>query len=105
LTFFVKSLSIDKAGRDEENWADDALALYLLNPATLYFTVLQGYNSIIQTAYLMPALYLLLRGRTHGDMPWAIRAGRLETVDGPGLAALLTVRRPRMTAVLSAHFP
>jgi len=107
LTFFVKSLSITrKRGETTESWAYDALALYLLNPATLYYTVLQGYNSIIQTAYLMPALYLLLRGKN----VWGYAVGLyglagsklLAVLDWP---ALLTVRRPRLTAILLGALP
>jgi hypothetical protein len=64
LWFFIKSARIaGRLGEVDHAWVQDALALYLLNPATLYWTVLQGYPSIAQTAYSMAAFYFLLQGR------------------------------------------
>src|SRR5439155_3334948 len=64
LWFFIKSASIaERLGDVDHAWVQDALALYILNPATLYWTVLQGYHSITQTAYSMAAFYCLLQGR------------------------------------------
>ena len=63
LGFFLKSSSIlERRGEISRSWVNDAMAVYLLNPATLYWTVFHGYHSIVQTAYSMGALYLLLRG-------------------------------------------
>jgi hypothetical protein len=63
LWFFIKSARIaERLGEVDHSWVQDALALYILNPATLYWTVLHGYHSIAQTAYTMAAFYLLLRG-------------------------------------------
>ena len=76
----------------------DALAVYLLNPATLYWTVFQGYHSIAQTAYFMAALYFLLRGRhTIGYVVglYGLAGAKLIAVlDWP---ALLAVSRPRVS--------
>jgi len=64
LWFFIKSVRIaERLGEVNHIWVQDALALYILNPATLYWTVLQGYHSIAQTAYSMAAFYFLLQGR------------------------------------------
>jgi hypothetical protein len=64
LGFFVKSTRLlERRGEISHSWVVDALAVYVLNPATLYWTVFQGYHSIVQTAYSMAALYFLLRGR------------------------------------------
>ena len=64
LWFFIKSVRIaERLGEVNHIWVQDALALYILNPATLYWTVLQGYHSITQTAYSMAAFYFLLQGR------------------------------------------
>jgi hypothetical protein len=64
LWFFIKSARIaERLGDVDHIWVQDALALYILNPATLYWTVLQGYHSITQTAYSMAAFYFLLQGQ------------------------------------------
>ncbi len=64
LWFFIKSARIaEKFGDVDHIWIQNALALYILNPATLYWTVLLGYQSIVQTAYSMVAFYFLLQGR------------------------------------------
>src|SRR5262249_5630676 len=54
LGFFLKVTSL-LSRRAELNRASvrEALAVYLLNPATLYWTVFNGYHSIVQTAYSM----------------------------------------------------
>jgi len=64
LWLFIKSARIaERLGEVNHAWVQDALALYILNPATLYWTVLQGYSSSAQTAYSMAAFYFLLQGR------------------------------------------
>jgi hypothetical protein len=64
LWFFIKSARLAERCSDVDYaWVQNALALYILNPATLYWTVLLGYQSIVQTAYSMVAFYFLLRGR------------------------------------------
>jgi hypothetical protein len=56
LIFFLKSARL-LADRGEEDLfhAQRVMAVYLLNPATLYWVVLQGYHSAVQTAYSMAA--------------------------------------------------
>jgi hypothetical protein len=89
------------AGEAGPAWIREALAIYLLNPSTLYWTVFEGYHSIAQTAYSMGALYLLLRGR--GVYGYAVGlyslAGSkaLAVLDWP---ALVLVRRPRIAHIL-----
>ena len=107
LAFFVKSTSrLERYGEISPSWVREALALYLLNPATLYWTVFQGYHSIVQTAYSMGALYVLLRG--NHAIGYAIGffgvAGSkvLAVLDWP---ALLSVCRPRLAKALLGALP
>jgi hypothetical protein len=107
LAFFVKSTSLlQRRGEISRCWVVEALALYLLNPATLYWTVFHGYHSIVQTAYSMAALYFLLRG-AH-TVGYAIGflgvAGSkiLAVLDWP---ALLAVCRPRLAKACLGAVP
>jgi len=107
LGFFLKSTSLlRERGEMSHAWVTDALALYLLNPATLYWTVFQGYHSIAQTAYSMVALYLLLRGnQTVGYSVgfYGIAGSKLLAVlDWP---ALLIVCRPRLAKLFWGIVP
>jgi hypothetical protein len=107
LAFFVKSTSLlERRGEISHLWVREALALYLLNPSTLYWTVFHGYHSIVQTAYSMGALYFLLRG--NHAIGYAIGffgvAGSkiLAVLDWP---ALLTVCRPRLAKAFQGALP
>ena len=107
LAFLLKCSSVlTDAGETGPTWIREALAVYLLNPSTLYWTVFQGYHSIAQTAYSMGALYLLLRGR--GVYGYAVGlyslAGSkaLAVLDWP---ALVLVRRPRIAHILWGAAP
>jgi hypothetical protein len=107
LWFFIKSASLAERGGDVDHaWVQHALALYILNPATLYWTVLLGYQSIVQTAYSMAAFYFLLRGRH--TLGYAIGllglAGTklLMVLDWP---ALLAVTRVKIRQLLVATLP
>src|SRR5262249_11762512 len=105
--FFLKSTSLlQRRGEISHSWVVDAMAVYLLNPATLYWTVFQGYHSIVQTAYSMGALYLLLRG--HYTIGYAVGlyapAGSkvLALLDWP---ALLAACRPRIGKLIWGAIP
>jgi hypothetical protein len=106
--FFLLKISslLEKRDDIEHSWIQEALALYLLNPATLYWTVLQGYNSIAQTAYSMAALYLLLQGKSVvGYMVglYGVAGTKLLAVlDWP---PLLTVSRPSHAKVFLGFLP
>jgi hypothetical protein len=107
LGFFLKSTSLlEQRGEITHWWVREALAVYLLNPATLYWTVFQGYHSIAQTAYSMVALYCLLCGRhTIGyavGLYGVSGAKFLAVLDWP---ALLTVCRPRFAKLLWGAIP
>ena len=105
LLFFVKCVSLKRQEIDN-SWPRQALALYLLNPATLYWTVFQGYHSIVQTAYAMSAIYFLTRGYSnlgYGIGLYGVAGAKLLAVlDWP---ALLTIRRPRLTKLLCGAIP
>jgi hypothetical protein len=107
LGFFLKSTAISEhRGQIKPSWVSEAMAVYLLNPATLYWTVFQGYHSITQTAYSMVALYFLLRG--YNILGYAVGlysvAGVkfLALLDWP---ALLVVNRPRLAKLLLGAIP
>jgi hypothetical protein len=107
LWFFLKCTSLlEKRGELARSWVREALAVYLLNPATLYWTVFQGYHSIVQTAYAMGAFYLLLC-----DYPKTGYAVGLYSVAGSKFLAildwpaLLGVRRPRLTKLFWGALP
>ena len=107
LFFFLKCTSLlEKGGELDRSWVREALALYLLNPATLYWTVFQGYHSIVQTAYAMSAFYFLLCN--YPKIGYAVGlysiAGSkfLAILDWP---ALLGVCRPRLTKLLWGTIP
>jgi hypothetical protein len=107
LGFFLKSISLLKRCDEIKHlWAIESLAVYLLNPGTLYWTVFQGYHSITQTAYFMGALYCLLRG--HTTIGYAVGlygvAGSkfLAVLDWP---ALLVVCQPRLAKLLWGAIP
>jgi hypothetical protein len=107
LFFFVKWVSLVLKRREiDDKWPRQALALYLLNPATLYWTVFQGYHSIVQTAYAMAAFYFLARGYSaigYGIGLYSLAGAKiLGVLDWP---ALLTVSRPRLTKVLFGALP
>jgi len=82
------------------------LAVYLLNPATLYWTVFQGYHSIVQTAYAMGAFYFLLRGyyKTGYAIGLFSLAGSklIAVLDWP---AFLAACRPRLTRLFWGAMP
>jgi hypothetical protein len=107
LFFFLKSTCLlEQRGEIDQSWPRQALTLYLLNPATLYWTVFQGYHSIVQTAYSMAALYFLLRDRP--TMGYALGllgvagAKVLAVLDWP---ALLVVCRPNLTKLFWGALP
>jgi hypothetical protein len=107
LVFFLKSTSLlERRGEIDHSWVTDAMAVYLLNPATLYWTIFQGYHSIVQTAYSMAALYFLLRG--HQTIGYAVGlygvagAKLLAILDWP---ALLAVCRPRLAKLFWGVIP
>jgi hypothetical protein len=107
LGFFLKSTSLlERRGEISHSWVIDAMAVYLLNPATLYWTVFQGYHSIVQTAYSMAALYFLLRGQqTIGyavGLYGVAGAKLLAILDWP---ALLAVSRPRLAKLFWGAIP
>jgi hypothetical protein len=107
LGFLLKSTSLlQDRGEIAPVWVIEALALYLLNPGTLYWTVFQGYHSIVQTAYSMAAWYYLLRGRaaTGYAVGFYGLAGSkaLAVLDWPGLMAIC---RPRLAKVLLGTIP
>jgi hypothetical protein len=107
LFFFLKCTSLlEKRGELDRSWVREALAVYLLNPATLYWTVFQGYHSIVQTAYSMAAFYLLLC-----DYPKTGYAVGLYSIAGSKFLAildwpaLLGVCRPRLTKLFLGAVP
>jgi hypothetical protein len=107
LGFFLKSTSLlEQRGEITHGWAREALAIYLLNPGTLYWTVFQGYHSITQTAYCMGALYCLLRGYTiigYAIGFYGVAGSKfLAVLDWP---ALLAVCRPRLAKLLWGSIP
>jgi hypothetical protein len=107
LFFFLKcTRMLEMTGEMSRSWVRDALALYLFNPATLYWTVFQGYHSIVQTAYAMAGLYFLLRGyRKTGyaiGMFGLAGAKLIAVLDWP---AFLAVRPPRLSALLVGAVP
>jgi hypothetical protein len=107
LVFFLKSASLlRKRGEITHSWVREAFAVYLLNPATLYWTVFQGYHSIVQTAYSMGALYCLLKGRYvtgYSIGLYGIAGSKLLAVlDWP---ALLAVARPQIVKLLWGAIP
>lgn len=107
LGFFLKSTSLlERRSEMSHSWVTDAMAVYLLNPATLYWTVFQGYHSIVQTAYSMAALYFLLRERyTSGyavGLYGVAGAKLLAVLDWP---ALLAVCRPRVSKLFWGVIP
>jgi hypothetical protein len=107
LFFLLKSASLlEQRGEIALPWVREALAVYLLNPATLYWTVFQGYHSIVQTAYAMAALYFLLLGyyKTGYALGLFSLAGAklLAILDWPGL---LAVCRPRITSLILGAVP
>lgn len=87
-------------------WLREVFALYLLNPATLYWTVFQGYHSIVQTAYAMGAYYFLLRGYAKTGYATGLLslAGSklIAFLDWP---AILVVCRPRLTKLCWGAIP
>jgi len=107
LGFFLRSTSLlEQRGEISRSWVAKALAVYLLNPATLYWTVFQGYHSIVQTAYSMAAMYFLLRGKhTTGyalGLCGLAGAKLLAVLDWP---ALLAACRPRLAKLLWGAVP
>ena len=107
LVFFLKSTSLlEQRGEITHSWVTDAMAVYVLNPATLYWTVFQGYHSIVQTAYFMVGLYFLLRGRHM--IGYAIGffgiagAKLLAVLDWP---ALFVACKPRLTKLIWGTIP
>jgi hypothetical protein len=107
LVFFLKSTSLlERRGEIDHSWVTDAMAVYLLNPATLYWIVFQGYHSIVQTAYAMGAFYLLLCDypKTGYAVGLYSMAGSkfLAILDWP---ALLGVCRPRLTKLFWGAIP
>ena len=102
LVFFVKAARKTM----DPQWARAAGALYLLNPATLYWTVLHGYNGIVQTAYSMAGLYCLIRGRSAlGYAAGLLGAAGARLVAALDWPALLAVRRPAAGALLLGALP
>ena len=104
---FLKSARLlEDRGEIERPWVRGALAVYILNPATLYWTVLQGYHSVTQTTYSMAALYFLLCGRAtvgYGIGLFSLAGTKLLAIlDWP---ALLVVYRPRPLKLLIAALP
>ena len=107
LLFLLKSIRLlSDRGEAADTWLRESLAVYLLNPATLYWTILHGYNSIVPTTYLMVAAYLLLCGRIM--MGYVV--GLYSPAGSSILAllnwpALLVIRRPRLTTLAYASLP
>jgi hypothetical protein len=107
LAFFLKSarLLADRGEADPRD-AQRVMAVYLLNPATLYWVVLHGYHSGVQTAYSMAALYFLLKGSPvlgYGVGLFSLAGTKfLAVLDWP---ALLAVRRPKIASLLLGAIP
>jgi hypothetical protein len=107
LIYFHKSVSLlEQRGEITHLWVTEAIAIYLLNPATLYWTVFQGYHSIVQTAYSMAGLYFLLKGQF--IIGYAV--GLLSVAGSKFLAildwpALIAVRSPRIGKLFLGAFP
>ena len=104
---FLKCITLlEKRGELDPSWPKQAMAVYLLNPATLYWTVFQGYHSIVQTTYSMAGLYFLLRGsHTIGYAVglYSLAGAKLIAIlDWP---ALLAVCRPRLGRLLWGTVP
>jgi len=107
LIFLLKSASLlEQRGELTHLWVREALAVYLLNPATLYWTVFQGYHSIVQTAYSMAALYFLLHCRyTTGYAVglYSVAGSKfIAVLDWP---ALLAISRLRIVKLLLGAIP
>jgi hypothetical protein len=107
LICFHKSVSLlERRGEITRSWVTEALAIYLLNPATLYWTVFQGYHSIVQTAYSLVALYFLLKGRYaigYALGLFSVAGSKfLAVLDWP---ALLAIRRPRIGKLFLGAIP
>jgi hypothetical protein len=107
LVFFLKcTFLLEKRGELDRSWAREALAVYVLNPATLYWTVFQGYHSIVQTTYSMAALYFLICDRYttgYGVGLYSLAGSKfLAVLDWP---ALLAARRPRLTKLFWGAVP
>jgi hypothetical protein len=107
LICFHKSVCLlERRGEITRSWATEAFALYLLNPATLYWTVFQGYHSIVQTAYSLAALYCLLKGRYaigYALGLFSVAGSKfLAILDWP---ALLAIRRPRLGKLFLGAIP
>jgi hypothetical protein len=107
LICFLKSAALsERRGEITHSWVREALAVYLLNPATLYWTVFQGYHSIVQTAYSMGALYCIVNGRYLAGYAvglYGVAGSKLLAVlDWP---ALLAVRPPQTVKLLVGTFP
>jgi len=107
LGFFLKSARmLEQRGEIEHSWVRDAMAVYILNPATLYWTVLQGYHSVVQTTYSMAAFYFLLCDKStigYGIGLYSLAGTKLLAIlDWP---ALLVVRRPHLVKLFVAAIP
>jgi hypothetical protein len=107
LGFFLKSASmLEQRGEIEHSWVRDAMAVYILNPATLYWTILQGYHSIVQTTYFMAALYFLLCGRiTMGYIVGLYSLAGVKLLAILDWPALLVIRRPYPVKLLLGAIP
>jgi hypothetical protein len=89
-----------------QSWIRRAMALYVLNPATLYWTVFQGYHSVAQATYSMAGIYLLLKGyKTAGyalGMYGLAGTKFLAILDWP---AMLVATRPRLIKLVYGAVP
>jgi hypothetical protein len=107
LICFYKSVCLlERRGEISRSRVTEALAIYLLNPATLYWTVFQGYHSIVQTAYSLGALYFLLKDRYaigYAVGLFSVAGSKfLAVLDWP---ALLAIRRPRIGKLCLGAIP
>jgi hypothetical protein len=107
LGFFLKSARIlEQRGEIEHSWVRDAMAVYILNPATLYWTILQGYHSVVQTTYFIAAFYFLLCDKIaigYGIGLYSLAGTKLLAIlEWP---ALLVVRRPHLGKLFVAAIP
>src|SRR5262245_36411495 len=107
LGFFLKSARmLEQRGEIEHSWVRDAMAVYILNPATLYWTILQGYHSVVQTTYSMAAFYFLLCDKStigYGIGLYSMAGTKLLAIlDWP---ALLVARRPHLVKLFVAAIP
>jgi hypothetical protein len=107
LFFFLKCTSVlEKRGELDRSWVREALALYLLNPATLYWTVFQGYHSVVQTTYSMAAMYFLVRGyQTVGYVIGLFGLAGVKLLAVLDWPALFAVCRPRLAKLVWAAIP